>query len=158
MLLTVLVAASVFMLSRNSSDISQMLGAVVISLAGMTVLQFAIHNRVEANESSVIISEYGKEDTVITDYKNAEKVKVYIVETYGDDRYISYEGAVDVTVEGKTYTFFGTENPDYENMEKFINYFDKSIVEIDTTYWDTDEFQLGTYSEYEEILDRIYKK
>lgn len=130
---------------------------ILISLAGMTVLQFAVHNRTEANENAVIISEYGKEDTVITNYKDAEKVRVYIIETYGSDRYVSFEGAVDVTVGGKTYTFFGTESPDYENMEKFISLFDESIVEIDKTYWGTEEFEIDdTYLNNKEILDRIF--
>ncbi len=130
---------------------------ILISLAGTIVLQFAVHNRVEANENNVIISEYGKKDTILTNYKDAEKVRVYIAETR-DGKYISYECAVDVTVKGNTYTFFGTESPSYEDMERFINLFDESIVEIDTTYWDTDDFQEYTYWGNEEIIDRIFKQ
>lgn len=130
---------------------------ILISLAGTIVLQFAIHNRIEANETEVIICEYGKEDTVLTNYKDAEKVRVYIAEI-PDGKYISYECAVDITVRGNTYTFFGTESPSYEDMERFINLFDESIVEIDTTYWDTYDFQEYTYWGNEEIIDRIFKQ
>lgn len=131
---------------------------ILIATAGFTTLQFAVHNRTEANETQVIRSEYGKEDTVILSYNEAEKVKVYILETENEKGYLAYECAIDVTAKGETYTFFGTDNTIYEDMEKFINCFDENIVEIDTTYWDTDEFQDYTYSGYEEILDWIYKK
>lgn len=146
-------------ISSKRLTLYYILCTILISLAGMAVLQFAVHNRTEANEKAVIISEYGKEDTVITNYKDAEKVRVYIIETYGSDRYMSFEGAVDVTVGGKTYTFFGTESPDYEDMEKFIKLFDENIVEIDKTYWGTEEFEIDdTYLNNKEILDRIFGK
>ena len=145
-------------LTAKKLTLSYILCTLLLAVSGMVVLQFAVHNRIEASEKGIIISEYGKEDTLVTDYTDAEKVKVYITETRDRDGYLSYECAVDVTVKGKTYTFFGTDDTLYEDMEKFINFFDESIVEIDTTYWDTEEFQSFPYSSYKEILDRIYKK
>lgn len=145
-------------LTAKKLTLSYILCTLLLAVSGMTVLQFAVHNRIEASENGIIISEYGKEDTLVTDYTDAEKVKVYITETRDRDGYLSYECAVDVTVKGKTYTFFGTDDTLYEDMEKFINFFDESIVEIDTTYWDTEEFQSYPYESYKEILDRIYKK
>ncbi len=148
---------------RSDKNIRKMtatylLCTVLIATAGFTTLQFAVHNRTEANETQVIHSEYGKEDAVILRYSEAEKVRVYILETENEKGYLAYECAVDVTANGKTYTFFGTGSTIYEDMENFIKLFDENIVEIDATYWDTDEFQDYTYSGYEEVLDRIYKK
>ncbi len=145
-------------LTAKKLTLSYILCTLIIATSGMTVLQFAVHNRIEASEKGIIISEYGKEDILVTNYTDAEKVKVYITETRARDGYLSYECAVDVTVKGKTYTFFGTDDTLYEDMEMFINFFDESIVEIDTTYWDTEEFQSFPYESYKKILDRIYKK
>ncbi len=107
--------------------------SLLISLAGFTTLQFAVHNRIEANENYIISSKFNKEDFVISDYKDAEKVEVYISESEEDNDYSAYENAIiDVTVNGEIYSFYTDENTVGENIEKFISFFDKSIVEINT--------------------------
>ena len=106
--------------------------SLIISLAGFTTLQFAVHNRIEANENCIISSKFNKEDVIISNYKDAEKVEVYITEIEeGEDDYSAYENAIiDVTVKGKIYSFYTDENTTAENIEKFISFFDKSIVVI----------------------------
>ncbi len=104
--------------------------SLLISIAGFTTLQFAVHNRIEANESCIISSKFNKEDVIISDYKDAEKVEVFISEMEKDD-FSAYENAIiDVTVNGKIYSFYTDENTTGENIEKFISFFDESIVEI----------------------------
>jgi len=106
--------------------------SLFISLAGFTTLQFAVHNRIEANENCIISSKFNKEDVIISNYKDAEKVEVYIPEIEeGEDDYSAYENAIiDVTVKGQIYSFYTDENTTAENIEKFISFFDKSIVVI----------------------------
>ncbi len=131
---------------------------VILAIQGCMVLQIAVHNRIEANENVIIQSQYGAEDIVISDYKDAEKVRVYILENTDNPKDVYFECAVDVTVNKKKYTFFGTDSTIYEDMEKFISYFDESIVEIDMTNWDNDNFRDFTYSGFEEEIDRIFKR
>ena len=108
-------------------------GTFLISLAGFTTLQFAVHNRIEANENYIISSKFNKEDVIISDYKDAEKVEVYIRESEEDDEYSPYENAIiDVTVNGEIYSFYTDESTVGEDIEKFISFFDESIVEINT--------------------------
>lgn len=107
--------------------------SLLISLAGFTTLQFAVHNRIEANENYIISSKFNKEDVIISDYKNAEKVEVYISESEEDDGYSPYENAIiDVTVNGEIYSFYTDKSTVGEDIEKFISFFDESVVEINT--------------------------
>ncbi len=107
-------------------------GTFLISLAGFTTLQFAVHNRIEANENCIISSKFNKEDVIISNYKDAEKVAVYIPETE-EAEYYDYENVIiDVTVDGEIYSFYSDENTVGENMKKFISFFDEDIVEINT--------------------------
>ena len=106
--------------------------SLLISLAGFTTLQFAIHNRIEANENYIISSKFNKEDVIISNYKDAEKVEVFVREE-DDDAYFPYENAIiDITVNGEIYSFYTDESTIGEDIEKFISFFDESIVEIKT--------------------------
>lgn len=130
--------------------------SVIVSTASSIPLSFAIHSRTEANETQVIHSSFDEEDTVLFEYDDAEKVKLYIHRIHRLKTLDDFYPAVDVTSKGKTYTFI-FRTPD-EDLEKFISLFDEDIIEIDYTHWDDDEFLDYTYDTYKDEFNRIFKK
>lgn len=131
--------------------------SVVIIMICLTFTA-AFQSRIQSDETKVTHHKIFKESSVLFEYDNVEKVKIYLAyfsSQTGRFSFISsYKPAVDVTVGEKTYTFdFYGFNLSYDKVESFVNSFDESIIEIDTTHYD----EINLNGKSKETFNRIFK-